>query len=40
MAHHDPDAATTLELARERYEAERAKRLRSDGLAQYQELRG
>ena len=38
----DADAASTQALheARERYEAERAKRLRADGLAQYQELKG
>ena len=38
----DADAAghDAMEQARERYEAERAKRLRTDGLAQYQELKG
>jgi cation diffusion facilitator CzcD-associated flavoprotein CzcO len=38
----DADAAghDAMEHARERYEAERAKRLRTDGLAQYQELKG
>lgn len=37
----DPDATVDpLEAARERYQQERAKRLRSDGMEQFQELRG
>ena len=37
----DPDATVDpLEAARERYQQERAKRLRSDGMDQFQELRG
>jgi len=37
----DPDATVDpLEAARERYRQERAKRLRSDGMEQFQELRG
>ena len=36
----DAPSSDPLEQARRRYEAERAKRLRSDGLAQYQELQG
>ena len=38
----DADAASNdaMEQARERYQAERAKRLRADGLGQYQELAG
>lgn len=36
-----PDATrAALEAARERYQAERAKRLRSDGLAQYTDIEG
>ena len=42
MTHHEPDHdnAEALAAARARYEAERAKRLRPDGLAQYKELKG
>jgi cation diffusion facilitator CzcD-associated flavoprotein CzcO len=36
----DQDTADALAAARARYEAERAKRLRTDGLAQYKELKG
>ncbi len=37
----DPDATTDpLEAARQRYQQERAKRLRNDGMDQFQELRG
>jgi cation diffusion facilitator CzcD-associated flavoprotein CzcO len=38
----DADATSTdpVEQARQRYQAERAKRLRADGLAQYKELKG
>ncbi len=37
---NEPNADDSLEAARERYRTERAKRLRSDGLAQYQQLAG
>lgn len=40
MTDHDPDPATSMEAARERYQREREKRLRLDGLAQYQEFSG
>ncbi len=40
MSEHDPDTEAALAAARERYERERAKRLRSDGLDQYRELKG
>jgi cation diffusion facilitator CzcD-associated flavoprotein CzcO len=40
MSDADPTGPEALARARERYERERAKRLRSDGLAQYQELAG
>jgi cation diffusion facilitator CzcD-associated flavoprotein CzcO len=40
MSEHESDTDAAMAAARERYERERAKRLRSDGLAQYQELKG
>jgi len=40
MATHDPDRSPALEEARQRYLEERAKRVRSDGLGQYRELKG
>ena len=40
MTQHEPDQTNALSEARERYQQERAKRLRSDGMAQYQELAG
>ena len=40
MTDHEPDERTALEAAKLRYQAERSKRLRGDGLQQYQELKG
>ena len=40
MTDHEPDDTVALEEARRRYQAERAKRLRGDGLQQYQEMKG
>jgi cation diffusion facilitator CzcD-associated flavoprotein CzcO len=40
MSNGDGASTDAIEQARQRYEAERAKRLRSDGLGQYQELKG
>ena len=40
MTSNDPDQTAQLDAARERYERERAKRIRTDGLGQYRELKG
>ena len=40
MTQHEPERPPEMDEALDRYRQERAKRLRVDGLAQYQELKG